>query len=108
MGKNSKSKRDAKRKAAAKASDQRNSAAVLESFAGDLAAFGLAPGLTGEDSSSLILMSKWDTLNPADGQCPRTGNHPPGRRLRVSRRGMRVGRPATDTNQMIGCGRLGL
>ncbi|MGI8535806.1 MAG: hypothetical protein ACR2K2_04750 [Mycobacteriales bacterium] len=59
MGKNSKSKRDAKRKAAAKASNQRNSAADLPlgSFAGDSAAFGLAPGLTGEDSNSLMLMT---------------------------------------------------
>lgn len=65
MGRNSKGKRDAKKKAAAKAYTKRHSEGGLGA-----AALGFPEGLTGEDSSVLMLTTAWDSMSPADGTCP--------------------------------------
>jgi hypothetical protein len=65
VGKNSKAKRDAKRRMSAKAYASRRSRDESQPFA------GIPIGMTAEDSSVFMLTAKWDSLDPAhDGSCP--------------------------------------
>lgn len=67
MGRNSKGKRDAKKKASARRSNQQ-----LAAGGGGFpaSAFGGFGGMSGEDTSVMMLTAKWDSLDPADGKCP--------------------------------------
>lgn len=65
MGRNSKGKRDAKKKAAAKRSNQH-----LGATGGfPASAFPDFGGMSAEDTSVTMLTSKWDSLDPAAGKC---------------------------------------
>jgi len=68
MGRNSKSKRDAKKKTTAKSYTKRLKSREME---GRASYPNLPMGLTAEDGSILMLTSKWDSLDPQrDGACP--------------------------------------
>jgi hypothetical protein len=66
MGRNSKGKRDAKKKAATRRSNQRQGSGA--GFSGS--PIGGFAGMSGEDTSVMMLISTWDSLDPADGKCP--------------------------------------
>lgn len=65
MGKNSKAKRDAKKKVSSKANAKRHAGNSV-----GFSDFGLPEGLSAADGSVRMLTSKWDALDPSDGVCP--------------------------------------